>query len=217
MATTIKQAVVITTFHKAIADAITKGDKAALTMAASIRAAITTRYGGIMPTHAEYSADQDALGQLAKARKLADNQHYRKVYAKAINEIYGALPIALTDEANKKRAQREKEWGTDQRVAALAAEADAKKAGKKDHEIAALRAAAAADAKPKKQATAGAPAGQPKDQAPSATESLEQMIARVGVPAALEAISHILESEVATRTAAKTLATIAKQVSGKAA
>ena len=217
MAATIKAAVVVTDFHRAIASAIGKADKAAVTLSATIKAEITKRYGGTMPVYLEYMADQIALDNLAKAKGLTDNQHYRKVYAKFVNELYGALPISLAEDAAKKRAQREREFSPAQHAAAAKATAEAKAANRQPHEIAALAAAAAAKAKVTKQATAGAPAGQPKEQAPSASESLEQLISRVGVPAALEAISHILAAERATATAAKTLATIAKQVSGKAA
>ena len=217
MAATIKASIVVTEFHRAIAAAIGKADKAQATLAGSVKHAIGTRYGAIMPTYLEYMADQLALDNLAKAKGLADNQHYRKVYAKFVNEIYGALPISLAEDAAKKRAQRERDFSPAQHAAAAKATTEAKAAGRQPHEIAALAAAAAAKAKATKQATAGAPAGQPKEQAPSAAESLEQLIARVGVPAALEAISNILAAERKTATAAKTLATIAKQVSGKAA
>jgi len=216
MTATVKAAVIVTEFHKAIAAAIGKADKAATTLAGTIRHEIGKRYGDTMPMYLEYMADQIALDNLAKAKGLADNQHYRKVYAKFINEMYGALPVSLAEDAAKKRAQREREFTPEQRVAAAEAEAKAKRAGKKDHEVVALAAEAARKAKGKKQEQPGAPAGEVKDQAPSADESIEQMIARIGVAATLQAVAKILKSEAATKLQAKTLESIAAAV-GKAA
>lgn len=206
---------VVTDFHKAIVAAVDKRDRAATSFVDSVRTAITQRYGDTMPTHAEYTNDQEALLMLAKAKKLADNQHYRKVFAKAVKDIYGALPISLAPEAVTKRRQRQGALSPEQRLAD--AEVRAANKGKPEHVVESLAAAAIAEAKGKKQPAAGAPAGVPKDQAPSAAESIEQMIARIGVAATLQAVAKILKAEAATATQAKTLDAIAKQVGVKAA
>lgn len=64
----------------------------------------TSRSGG--PTYDQYRADQRALAKLAADRKLADNQWYRKTYAAAVKELYGALPVSPNADAQRKAAAK---------------------------------------------------------------------------------------------------------------
>jgi transcriptional antiterminator len=208
--------VIVTEFHKSLVTAITQGERAVSTTRAKIESLITTRYGKIMPTFAEYGEDQLALDQLAKAKHLADNQHYRKLYSRFVVEIYGALPVSMDEAASKKRAQRLVAADPTARANYEAARQAAK--GKPEHEIEALaQHALKATRKQAKQTSAGAPAGEPKPQAPSLAESVEQFIARVGPIQVLAALSHILESDKSTKLDAKTLAAVAAKLGKKAA
>ena len=210
--------VIVTEFHKSIVTAITQGERAVSTTRAKIEDLIKVRYGAIMPTFPEYSEDQLALDQLAKARKLADNQHYRKLYAKFVVDIYGALPVSMDDAASKKRAQRLVAADPTARANYEQMRQAAVKDGKPEHEIEALaQHALKSTRKQAKQDSAGAPAGEPKPQAPSLTESVEQFIARVGPIQVLAALSHILESDKSTKLDAKTLAAVAAKLGKKAA
>lgn len=58
------------------------------------------------PTFAEFRADRDALRVLALERGLVDDQYVRRAYNSAVVELWGALPVSMTEAAVAKRAQR---------------------------------------------------------------------------------------------------------------
>ncbi len=98
--------VVILAFHKDVYACAQTAAKAGITMAQKMNALILARYAETCPTFEEYRADQRALAQLAKDRKLVDNQWVRKPYAAAIKARFGALPVSQAPEAIVKAAKR---------------------------------------------------------------------------------------------------------------
>lgn len=204
-------AVVVSTFHRDFCKAIDAGVRATNKMRDTVIQLVKGRYAETMPVYGEYDADQQAFALLAKERKLADNQYYRKLYAGVITELYGALPVSLADDAAKKRTQRLKAAPAYQQAAYHAAIAENKDKPEHVREALALHAVKQAK-KPAGQPTAGAPKDTPKPQAPSPAESLEQLVARYGLPETLELVAKILASEKATQIKAKTLCAIAAEL-----
>lgn len=174
-------------FHRAIFDACRTYQQRAQGFGKAVRALLVSRYGEPTlgkdkdgketrsggPDFAAYTADQKAFAHLARERKLTDNQWYRKCYAKAVRELYGALPVSMDAAAVAKRAQRE------------AAEANKR----------------AAEGNPPAP-TAGALKGQTQDHAPNPAETLESLIARVGLFNAGFAIVRIMEADDSTKATA---------------
>lgn len=163
-----KPVIVPTEFHKGLVAIMDKVATQEQTAMGKMCALIESKYGDTPPTFAQYTADQAALKELARARGFADNQWVRKPFAAAIKALYGALPESDSPAAVAKRAQREAE---------------------------------AAKNPPK----VGAPAGETQPRKVSASESVEQFIARVGIFATLDALTRILASDDSTKAAAKQL------------
>ena len=67
---------------------------------------IAMQYGGTCPTYEQFRADRAALRVLALEKGLVDDQWVRKPYNAAIVELYGALPVSMSEAAVAKRAQR---------------------------------------------------------------------------------------------------------------
>lgn len=93
-------------WHGAVIDTIGAWQKAAGTMLDRMLGLLEARYGNRMPTYEEYTHDQKALAQLAEKRGLKSNQWVRKPFAAAVKSRYNALPIQMTPEAIRKRAER---------------------------------------------------------------------------------------------------------------
>lgn len=98
---------VVSDFHREVYATAMTGAKQQQTMAKRMAALIAARYGATSPTFEQYRDDQKALAQIAKDRKLADNQWVRKPYAAAVKAAYKALPVSLDAAAVLKRAQRD--------------------------------------------------------------------------------------------------------------
>lgn len=84
---------------KAICDAVeSQRDK--------MRALIQAQYGATCPTYEQFRADRAALRVLALERGLVDDQWVRKPYNAAVKELYGELPVSMSEAAVAKRAAR---------------------------------------------------------------------------------------------------------------
>lgn len=180
--------VIVLDFHKDVLTIARTGHNAQNTMARKMADLLVSRYGkptstlevdgfgkpGAVggPSYESYRNDQAALKQLAADKGLADNQWVRKPYAAAVKALYGALPVALTAEAIQKRAQRD----ADNALKAANAQAAAQKAG--------------------------AEKGETTDRQPSAQETIEQIVARIGVFECLDACVKILQSDKTTASSA---------------
>lgn len=174
----------VTAFHRDVFAILGRAHTQTQTTAQRMAVLLATKYGKAVPvkdkdghdvlsggpTFEQYRADQAALREIATERKLKDAQWLRKSYAKAVRETYGSLPVAQTAEAIQKRAQR------------AAAEAN-------------KRAAAGNPPAP----TAGAPAGQTQEHAPSPSETIESLVTRLGLFNTGFAIVRILESDDSTK------------------
>src|SRR5688572_17899812 len=97
--TTVQTATVVAQFHKDVFAAAQLAARAGVTMAQKLNTLILAKYGDTCPTFEQYRDDQKALAQLAKDRKLVDNQWVRKPYAAAIKARFGALPVSQAPEA----------------------------------------------------------------------------------------------------------------------
>jgi hypothetical protein len=104
--TSTKPVVVTSDYHHALFAAAVTAQRATTTMHNRMLALLTSKYGTVSPTYLQYVADQDALRELSKAKGLKDAQWVRKPYAKAVKELYKALPVSMTQEAIDKRAAR---------------------------------------------------------------------------------------------------------------
>jgi len=71
-----------------------------------IRNYLAEQYGEDAPTYAQFISDRAALHVIALDRGLVDDQYVRKLYNKAIKELFGELPVSMSPEAIAKRAQR---------------------------------------------------------------------------------------------------------------
>lgn len=105
--TTQAVATIVTQYHKDVYACAQVAAKAGVTMAQKMNALILARYADTCPTFDEYRNDQRALAQLAKDRKLVDNQWVRKPYAAAVKARFGALPVSQSPEAILKAAKRD--------------------------------------------------------------------------------------------------------------
>ena len=130
-----------------------------------------TRSGG--PTFEQYKEDRAGLKQVAKDRKLADDQVLRKAYCKALTDLYGSLPVAQTPEALRKAEER--------KAAQQAVEA--------------LRKARESDGTAPQ---SGAVKGETSDRQPSPQEQIESLVARIGVFETLEACINLLAADEST-------------------
>lgn len=200
-------------FHKDVAAACFAHVKAGDTMRIKLANLLTSRYGECMPNIAQYTADQAALAELAKAKGLVDNQWVRKPYAAAVRALYGALPVSLNQESLAKAATRR-----DAGQAAAHAKTLEENKDKPQHVREALAAEAAALVKKTKvaeqTAPVGAPAGKTQNKDVSPAERYEQIITEMGLFNALETISRILAADKSTSTQAKTIAALDNQLRG---
>lgn len=179
-----KQIIEISAFQRDVFAVLSRDHTQTQTTAQKMATLLATKYGKPVlgkdadgaetrsggPTFEQYRADQSALREIAAERKLKDAQWLRKSYAKAVRETYGALPVAQTAEAILKRQQR-------------AAQEAIK------------RQAAGNPPAP----TAGAPAGQTQEHAPSPSETMEQLVTRLGLFNTGFALVRILESDESTK------------------
>lgn len=152
---------------------------------ATMRRMLLDQYGSKAPTYEQFRADRAALRILAEFKGLVDDQHVRKPYNAAVIELYGALPVSMSEAAIAKRAQR---------PAQPADKAAAKKA------IAEATAAAR-----------GAKAGEVAERNPSAAETVEQFIAKFGLANVLQATARILAEKRESKLDATTLQAVAKK------
>jgi hypothetical protein len=162
MSAIIKNALVITSFHRDLYAAANAGFKATSTMMVKMETLIRSKYT-VAPSFEQYRADQAALAEVAKEKGLVDNQWVRKPYAAAIKSVFGALPESQDPAAVAKRNAR----------------------GKK---------------------APGPVKGETSKKAPA--ETIEQLIARVGVFKVLAMCADILEVESTTKDVAKTIRAI---------
>lgn len=125
-------AVVISDYHRDIYAAAQSGQRATQTMAKKMEALLEAQYGSTSPTFEQYRADQKALAQIAKSRKLADNQWVRKPYAAAVKAKYGQLPVSLDPAAVLKAAKRAADAAA-AKAAGATATAGAAKGETQDH------------------------------------------------------------------------------------
>lgn len=200
------EALVITAFHK---DAYTiintqrvAVDKANGTMQTKLGALIVSKYGKVAPTYAQFRADRDALKELASDKGLADDQWLRKPFNAAIIAIFGALPEAQTAAALAKRKVRDaedaKKLETLNKTRKSAGEAPLDKLPKK--------VAAPAATRPQ-----GAQPGKTLAQPTPVSETIEQLIARVGLWEIMDACARILNADQSTSAEAKLLQPIVRK------
>jgi hypothetical protein len=164
--------------------------KAAGTVATRTEAVIVSTYGDVCPTFAQFKADRAALKMLAEAKGLTSDQWVRKPYNAAIVKIFGGLPVAMTEAAILKRAQRM---------------ANTKNGGTDNDD----------DDEGQDGAKSGAVKGKTSVRNPSASESVEQLVARIGIFATLKAITAILSEDASTKPAANKLKAIEQEMQAK--
>lgn len=171
----------VTAFHKDVFACIntqhTAVTKAQGTMQAKLGGLLTSKYGAVAPTFAQFKLDRAALKELAVQKGLADDQWLRKPFNAAVIALYGALPEAQTAAAIAKRAARD----------AAGVSKGTAKAGK---------------------GKAGAAKGETAPRRASDPETIEQLIARIGVWKVLEACTAILGADASTVAQAKALAEV---------
>lgn len=186
-----KKGIVIAPFHKdvyGVIDTARKAtDKATGTMQQKLADLLRSKYGATMPTFEQFRGDRAALKELASQKGLADDQWVRKPYNAAVHLLYGALPEAQSAAAIAKRKVRD-------------AEAAAKLA-------AGIKTGTAGADKGK----AGAEKSKPSERAPSADETIEQYIARVGLWQVMDACARLLNADKSTASEAKVLQPIVKK------
>jgi hypothetical protein len=154
--------------------------------------AVKARYGNTAPSFEAYRATKACFNALAKHIGLASTQYIDKPFNAAIKQLYGKqllkasggasdLPVSMSKEAIQKRASRES-LGQNTKV-------------QREANIAALK--------------AGAVKGDTATRAASASETIEQFIARVGTANVLTELSRILATKRESATDATVLKTIA--------
>lgn len=82
-------------------------NKAVESQRARMRKLLLDQYGSTAPTWEQFRADRAALKILALQKGLVDDQHVRKPYNAALVELYGALPVSMSEAAIAKRAERD--------------------------------------------------------------------------------------------------------------
>ena len=182
-----KGTIAITPWQQDLFAAAFKGseaiNKAVESNRATMRRMLLDQYGSKSPTYEQFKADRAALRILAEFKGLVDDQHVRKPYNAAVIELYGALPVSMSEAAIAKRATRP-----------VADKAAAKTAIEKALESA-----------------RGAKPGETAERNPSAAETIEQFIAKHGLAAVLQATAKILASKAETKLDATTLQAVAKK------
>lgn len=155
--------------------------------------AVKARYGNTAPTYEAYRATKACFNALAKHRGLKSTQYIDKPFNAAIKALYGKqllaasnnasdLPVSMSKEAIQKRASRDS-LGANTKM-------------QREANIAALK--------------AGAVKGDTATRSESASESIEQFIARVGAANVLTELSKILATKRESATDATALLAIAK-------
>lgn len=99
----VAAAVVITPFHKDMFAACQLVMKAVGTMESRMQALVTSKYGKVAPTYAQFRADRAALKSLADEKGLTSDQWVRKPYNAAIKAVFGALPESQSASSIAKR------------------------------------------------------------------------------------------------------------------
>jgi hypothetical protein len=188
-----KKGLEVTTFHKdvfATIDTARKAtNKAGDTMRSKLANLLRSKYGATMPTYEQFRADRAALKELATQKGLADDQWVRKPYNAAVHLLYGALPEAQTAAAIAKRKLREAEAANKPSGATGVSKGTAKpEAGK-----------------------AGAQKGETAPRNPSADETIEQYIARVGLWKVMDACARLLNADKSSTLDAKAMQAIVKK------
>ena len=181
-----KGTIAISVFHQDLFAAAYKGaegiHKAVENQRALMRKLLLDQYGSVSPTYEQFRDDRAALKILALQKGLVDDQWVRKPYNAAIVELYGALPVSMSEAAVAKRAQRP----VVDKVAAKAAIKDAL-------------------------TKAGAIKGDTTERDPSAAETVEQFIAKFGITNVLQAAARILAEKRESKLDATTLQAVAKK------
>lgn len=185
-----KGTIAITPYQQDLFDAVYKTaenvHKAVESQRATMRKLLLDQYGSTCPTYEQFRADRAALRILAELRGLVDDQWVRKPYNAAVVELYGALPVSMSEAAIAKRVQRP-----------VVDKAAAKKAVDEAN-------AAAQEAR-------GAKKGETAERDPSAAETIEQMIAKFGLAKVLQATARILAEKRESKLDATTLQAVAKK------
>jgi hypothetical protein len=205
-----KAAIVITPFHNDMFAILNTGLKASKTMHSKLLALVKTKHSAL-PTFEAYSLDCDALAQLVRDKGLsAESDHFHKAYRAALVELFGAIPVSMANEARRKYDDR---LTPEQKTVYDKALSEAQAAKEPAHAAVAKAVRAVKTAKSQKvQDTAGAPKGEVKDQKVSKDESIEQLVARVGMFPLLDAIVKTLNAVKATQGKAKALAQLTAQL-----
>lgn len=209
--TTDKPAIVINAFHNDAFAILKTGLNSKQTMVKKLTALVVSKYGKEMPTFAAYSNDTDALSQLVRDKGLSDSSnHFHVTFRECITALYGAIPVSMDADARRKYADR---LTAEQKVTYDKALADAKTAQKPDAVATALAVRAVKVGKKQvKQVASGAPKGETQQHPVSKEESIEQLVARVGMFPILDAIVKTLNADRATQGKAKALAQLTAQL-----
>lgn len=209
----LKPAPIISAFHNDFMAKLETGHKARETMRAALTNLLKSR-SKEMPTNDTWSNDRAALTQIAKDKGLSARTDYHLMeYTIAVRTLYGATPVNMSVESNRKRRERIAAIGTNAVQTFDATRAEALKAGKPDYVAEALAQAAAVKVKAKKvQASAGAPANVPQEHAISRPENIEQLLTTFGLFETLEAIARIVAADKSTEIQGVTLNAVANQL-----
>lgn len=206
-----KPAIVISAYHNDAFSILHTGLKGKETMTKKLDALIRSKYADAMPGYDAYCNDLDALSKLLRDRGLsASSNHFSVTYRERITAIYGAIPVSMEGEARRKyqdRLSSEQKSAYDKAFQVALAE-------KKPEPVAtalAVRAVKVGKAQ-KVQTAAGAPAGATQQHPVSKEETLEQLVARIGMFPLLDAIVNTLNVEKATQGKAKALAQLRAQL-----
>lgn len=207
----VKAVIVIAAFHNDMFAILNTGLKASQTMDKKLLALVGSKYGKDMPSFEAYSVDCDALAQLVRDKGLSDSSdHFHKAYRAALVSLYNALPVSMANDARRKYNDR---LTPEQKVVYERVLSEAKTAAKADPVAVALAVRAVkTGAKQVKQVAAGAPKGEVKAQAVSKDESIEQLVARIGMFPLLDAIVKTLNADKSTANKAKALAQLTAQL-----
>jgi hypothetical protein len=213
-------AVTISAYHSTLHAALTDKRRVDESAKAAVYRVVAEHYKA-SPTYDEYASDQKAL----KAQCLIEDgsyPYYREQYAGAIMSLFKALPASKSPEALKKAAQRKLKKQKEQQAmidAGLRKEpkdfarvdyaAEIADDGKSIFIPGSTLADNAVFVAP---SNAGAPKGQTQDHPVSVAESVEQMIARVGIFEVIEGLTRVLAVDKSTELPAKALAAIAAQL-----
>lgn len=210
---TIKPAPIIGAFHNDFMAKLESGRKARETMRAALTNLLKSR-SKEMPTNETWTNDRAALTQLAKDKGLSDFTDYHLMeYTIAVRTLYGATPVNMSVESNRKRRERIAAISPQATQAFEKARADALAAGKPEYVAEALAHAAGVKVKGKKvKADVGAPANATQEHAVKRPENIEQLLTTFGLFETLEAIARIVAADKSTEIQGVTLNAVANQL-----